>query len=201
MIPFLAKLNRADDVLLPHAARLVFACVLLGYFWSSGLTKLDGVFTPSLGAFAQIFPRAIEEAGFDVSKFGVFHRGVALAGAWAELVLPALIVLGLTTRLAALGMVGFVIVQSATDIIGHKAGAETIGAWFDRASDALILDQRALWMLLVLTLILKGAGPLSLDRLVAVGLARGQGQDAAQAAHGNREHGKDAKAKGQPDRG
>lgn len=176
---FLTKLDRAGDVALPTLARAGFAAVLLGYFWASGLTKLDGPFTPSLGAYAQIYPRAMEAAGFDVSQMSGFQTLVVLAGAWAEVILPALIVLGLATRLAALGMVGFTLVQSLTDIIGHKAGPAVIGAWFDRASDALILDQRALWMVLFAVLIAKGAGPLSLDRLVAVGLARGKGQNAA----------------------
>lgn len=173
------RLNQLGDALLPLAARFVFVAVLLGYFWASALTKLDGPFSPTPGGYAQIFPRAMEAAGFDVSQLGLWHRLVVLAGAWSELVLPALIALGLATRLAALGMIGFVIVQSLTDIIGHSASAATIGAWFDRASDALILDQRALWMLLLLTLILKGAGALSLDRLVAVRLARGKGQNTA----------------------
>jgi putative oxidoreductase len=152
------------DWLLPTAARLLFAGVLLGYFWASAATKLDGVFTPSLGAYAQIFPKVFEAVGYDASQLGLWHRLVVLAGAWAEYVLPLLIVLGLFTRLAALGMVGFVVVQSLTDIHGHGAGA---GAWFDRASDALILDQRAFWVLLLLVLVLKGAGPVSADRLLA----------------------------------
>ena len=42
-------LERADW-LLPTLARLVFAAVLLGYFWASGLTKLGdgltGIFQP-----------------------------------------------------------------------------------------------------------------------------------------------------------
>jgi putative oxidoreductase len=152
------------DWLLPTAARLVFAGVLLAYFWASAGTKLDGVFTPSTGAYAQIFPKLFESVGYDASQLGLWHRLVVLAGAWAEYALPVLIVLGLFTRLAALGMVGFVLVQSLTDIVGHGAGA---GAWFDRASDALILDQRAFWMLLFLVLIVKGAGPLSADRVLA----------------------------------
>ncbi|MBA3908858.1 MAG: hypothetical protein C0524_03010 [Rhodobacter sp.] len=155
--------DRQADWLLPTAARLVFAGVLFGYFWASAGTKLDGVFTPSLGSYAQIYPKAFEAAGYDVSQMGLWHRLVVLAGAWAEYILPALIVLGLITRLAALGMVGFVALQSLTDIYGHGIAA---GAWFDRASDALILDQRAFWMLLFLVLILKGAGPLSADRLL-----------------------------------
>ena len=81
--------------------------------------------------------------------------------------LPLLIVVGLLTRLAALGMIGFVIVQSATDIVGHGAWANgTFGAWFDRASAALIADQRAFWLLALAILVLKGAGPLSLDRII-----------------------------------
>ena len=157
--------DRQADWLVPTLARLVFAAVLAGYFWASALTKLDGPFTPSLGAYAQIFPRMFEAAGYDVSQMGLWQWLVALAGAWAEFALPALIVLGLFTRVAALGMAGFVVVQSLTDIYGHDAAA---GAWFDRASDALILDQRALWMLLLVALVLKGGGPFSADRLLGV---------------------------------
>ena len=154
-------LSRNAGWLLPTAARLIFAAVLLGYFWSSALTKLDGPFSPTLGGYAQIFPKAFEAVGYDAGQMGLWARLVVLAGAWSELLLPAMIVAGLFTRLAALGMAGFVVVQSLTDIWGHGADA---GAWFDRASDALILDQRAFWMLLFLLLIAKGAGPLSADR-------------------------------------
>ncbi|MGL4235684.1 DoxX family protein [Tabrizicola sp.] len=153
------------DWLLPTLARLVFAGVLLSYFWASGATKFDGPFTPSIGAYGQIFPRAFDAVGFDPSQLAFWHRLVALAGGYAEFILPALIVLGLLTRLAALGMVGFVLVQSLTDIFGHGVAA---GAWFDRASDAVILDQRALWLLLLAVLILKGAGPISADRFLRV---------------------------------
>ena len=81
--------------------------------------------------------------------------------------------LGLFTRLAALGMIGFTIVQSLTDIVGHHADAATVGRWFDRASDALIMDQRAFWLMLLVTLVLMGAGPLSLDRLLSRQAASG----------------------------
>jgi putative oxidoreductase len=157
------------DWLLPTLARLVFAAVLAGYFWASALTKLDGPFTPSLGAYAQIFPKVFEAAGYDVGQMGLWHRLVVLAGAWAEFVLPVLILLGLFTRVAAVGMVGFVVVQSLTDIWGHGVAS---GALFDRASDALILDQRAFWILLLAVLISKGPGPLSADRILGVEPAR-----------------------------
>lgn len=167
-----ATLDRAGDWLLPSLARVVFAAVLLGYFWSSALTKFDGVFTPSVGAFAQIYPRAFEAAGYDPSGLGLIHRLVVLFGGWSEFVLPLLIVLGLLTRVAALGMIGFTVVQSLTDIIGHKAAAATIGSWFDRASDAVILDQRALWFVVLVVLLCKGAGPVSLDRMLGRRLLR-----------------------------
>ena len=156
-------LDRQADWLLPSAARLVFAAVLLGYFWASALTKLEGPFTPTLGGYAQIFPRLFEAVGYDASQMGLWPRLVVLAGAWAEILLPALILIGFLTRLAALGMLGFVLVQSLTDILGHGADP---GAWFDRASDALVLDQRALWALLLVVLVMRGGGPLAVDRLV-----------------------------------
>lgn len=161
-----ARLDRMGDALLPTLARLVFAGVLARYFWTSAATKFDGLFTPSAGAYAQIFPRAFEAAGYNPAALGWGARLVALAGGYAEFVLPALVVLGLATRPAALAMAGFIVVQSLTDIFGHGAGPETVGRWFDAASDALILDQRAFWMLLLAVLLFRGAGPLSADRLV-----------------------------------
>lgn len=165
-----APVNRAGDALLPLLARLVFVGVLFMYFWNSGLTKLGdgifGIFSPSLGAYAQIFPKAMEAAGYDVSQLDLFHWAVVTAGTIAEFILPVLVAIGLFTRLAAIGMIGFIAVQSLTDLFGHGGiGHEgTLGAWFDRMPDALILDQRAFWVLCLLILVFKGAGALSLDR-------------------------------------
>lgn len=164
------RIDRAGAVVLPTLSRLVFAGVLLAYFWASGMTKLgtgiDGLFVPSSGAYAQIFPRAFEAANYNTANLGLWHWAVVTAGTWAEFILPALIVLGLLTRLAALGMICFVVMQSLTDIIGHGADATTIGAWFDRTSDALILDQRSFWVLGLSVLVFLGAGPLSADRIL-----------------------------------
>lgn len=157
-----------DEWVLPTLARFVFAAVLLVYFWNSGLTKVgdnwEGLFTPTFNAFAQIFPKGAEAVSYDITQASSFQKLVILAGTWTEFILPALILLGFFTRLAALGMIGFVVVQSLTDIVGH--GAAT-GAWFDNISDGVILDQRALWVLLFAVLVVKGAGPLSLDRFLA----------------------------------
>ncbi len=169
LISFNSRLSALAPEVVPLAARLVFAGVLLMYFWASAMTKLGdgfaGLFLPSDGAYAQIFPRALEAAGYDSTQLGVLPWLVTVAGTWAEFLLPALIVVGLFTRIAALGMIGFVIVQSLTDVFGHGADSVTIGHWFDRAPDALILDQRALWVVLLLALATMGGGRFSLDAL------------------------------------
>lgn len=164
------------DWMLPTLARFVFAAVLAAYFWASGVTKLGdgllGLFSPSTGAYAQIFPKAFEAVGYDASQLGTFHWAVVVAGTIAEFILPALIILGLMTRLAALGMMGFIAVQSLTDLYGHGGieHAKTVGAWFDRLPDGVILDQRAFWFLALTTLAIKGAGPVSVDSLLKNGL-------------------------------
>jgi len=169
-----ARIDAAvSDLVLPTLARLVFAGTLLIYYWASGLTKLgDGILgfiRLDAGAYIQMFPRAFEAAGYDPSALGFGYKLAALVGTYAEFVLPLLIVIGLFTRLAALGMIGFVVVQSWVDITGHGADAQTIGAWFDRASDALIMDQRAFWIFLLLYLALRGGGPLSADYILGIG--------------------------------
>lgn len=153
--------------LIPTLARIVFAGTLLVYYWNAGLNKFDGSpFSLSFGAYGSMLPRVFEAAGYDVSQLGPFATSFALAGSWAELILPALILVGLFTRLAAIGMTGFVIVQSWVDIFGHGVGEATIGAWFNNTSSDAILDQRAFWVFLFVVLILRGAGPISVDALL-----------------------------------
>jgi putative oxidoreductase len=160
--------------ILPTLARFLFAAVLAVYFWISGLTKVGegmlGIFQPSLGAYAQIFPRIMEQIGYDVDALSLYHWAVVTAGTLAEFILPVLIILGLLTRLSAIGMIGFIVVQSLTDLIGHNKWDDSLvlGAWFDAPSNSLIMDQRSLWLFLLLLLVIKGAGPLSLDRAIGV---------------------------------
>lgn len=186
-----APLARLSWVLSP-LARFLFAAVLLSYFWHSGLTKLGGgplgFLAPSTGAYAQIFPKAFEEVGYDASQLGLFPRMIILAGTWAEFILPLLIVLGLLTRISALGMIGFIAVQSLTDLFGHNglAHLETRGAWFDRIPDGVILDQRALWVFLLLVLVTLGGGALSLDRVIFRNAAAPRPGDRRPAPEGRR---------------
>ncbi|MGI9391106.1 MAG: DoxX family protein [Boseongicola sp.] len=172
-----AIFSRIEQVTVPlmtTLARFIFAAVLLLYYWNSGLTKLgDGVLGfifPSDGAYIQIFPKTVEAAGYDFSQLGTTHWLIVTAGTWSEFVLPLLIVVGLFTRLAALGMIGFIALQSWVDLFGH-GGIDngTLGSWFDRFPDGLILDQRAFWVFALLYLVLRGGGPLSIDRLLRNG--------------------------------
>ena len=78
-----------------------------------------------------------------------------------------LIVIGLFSRLAALGMIGFIAVQTFVDITVHQIGAEAIGGWFDRFPDSVIADQRLLWIVPLSVIILKGPGLLSVDALLS----------------------------------
>lgn len=154
-------------------ARLVFASVLLQFFWNSALTKVvnprtgaDGFFdyfTLQDNAMAQIAPKAFEAVGYDASQLGLGYWLIGYAGAYAEFVLPLLIVLGLCTRLASIGMIGFIAVMSWVDVTGHGADETTIGAPFDRIADSIIADQRLLWITPLVYLILRGAGTVSLD--------------------------------------
>ncbi len=165
------KLDDLGAAVLPTLARVVFAGVLANYFWTSALTKIGpgafGFLSPPTGAYAQIFPRVFEAVGYDASQLGVFHWAVVVAGTWAEFILPALILVGLFARLASFGAIGFIAVMSLTDIYGHGVSGADLGTWFDVASGALIADQRALWVMLLLVVIFHGAGPLSADHYLA----------------------------------
>jgi putative oxidoreductase len=72
-------------------------------FWKSGMTKWDGWFTLSFGA-QQLF---VDE--FKIHWFGALYdfpypQLMAMASALGETILPVLLVFGLATRYAALGL-------------------------------------------------------------------------------------------------
>ncbi|MEP0519410.1 MAG: DoxX family protein [Hyphomicrobiales bacterium] len=167
---FSAIERATQDWLLSLAARFVFAATLLIYFWNSAKTKLgEGIFgflSPSDGAYIQVLPKAFENAGYDSSALGIHHDIIVILGTWAEFILPALIVLGLFTRLSSLAFIGFIAVMTIVDITGHGVDATTIGGWFDGDASSLIFDQRAFWILLLLVLVVKGGGKLSVDGLL-----------------------------------
>ena len=153
-------------------ARLTFAGVLMVYFLNSAATKtgdgLLGIFSIQDNAYFQIVPTVVEQFNYDASSVPFIPYGLIVTlGTYTEYILPILIVLGLFTRIAALGMIVFVLVQSYVDIAFHGVEESTIGAWFDNVSGAVILDQRALWIFLLAYLVIHGAGSLSLDHLLS----------------------------------
>ena len=153
-------------------ARLTFASVLLLYFINSAKTKvgdgLSGFFQVQDNAYFQILPKVVEQFNYDASQIPAFpYQWIVYAGTYAEFTLPVLIVAGLFTRIAAFGMVVFVLVQSYVDITAHAADEKTVGSFFDRIPDSIIADQRTLWIFLLLYLFIYGAGKVSLDHLFA----------------------------------
>lgn len=154
------------------AARFVFASVLLLYYLNSGWNKLgEGVFgflNPSVGAYASILPQVMEEYGFDVDAIPFFPwHLIVYMGTWAEILLPILIVIGLFSRLAALGMIGFVTVQTFVDVNFHGLEGKFVGSMFDRFQDAIVWDQRLMWVFVLLIIVVHGPGKLSLDYLLS----------------------------------
>ena len=167
-----AGVERLGDGLIPLLTRLVFAATLLRYYWNSAGTKVwdrkgeEGIFdffTLESGTYAQMFPKAFEAAGYNASKMGFHYDVIAFAGTYAEWLLPLLIVIGLFTRLAALGMIGFVVVQTLVDVTGHGA---TLGMLFDTKYE--LIDERTIWIFGLLVLVIRGAGAVSIDRLLGL---------------------------------
>ncbi len=153
------------------ASRFAFASVLMFYYLNSGWQKLgDGIFgflNPSLGAYASILPPVMEQYGFDVAAIPFFPwHVIVLLGTWGELLLPIMVVIGLFSRISAIGMIIFIIVQSYVDIAFHGLEGAFVGAMFDRFQDAIIYDQRLLWMLPLVLIVVNGPGKVSVDHLL-----------------------------------
>jgi putative oxidoreductase len=164
--------RNADAWMLGLIARFAFAAVLYGYFLNSARTKVGegllGFFSIQPGAYYQIAYPAVEAAGGDVGAVSFLPWGlIVFLGTYAEFILPLMIVIGLFSRIAALGMIIFIAVQTYVDITVHQIGAEFIGSLFDRFPDAVIVDQRLLWLIPLLVVVLKGPGLLSIDGILA----------------------------------
>lgn len=164
------RLETLGSAVTPLALRVVFLATLFGYYWKSAGTKVwdrkgeEGLFdffTLEDGVYAQMFPKAFEAVGYNSSNLGFLYDVIATLGTYAEWALPLMIVLGLLTRLAALGMVGFVVVQTWVDVVGHGA---KLGSLFDGRYG--LIDERTIWIFGFVLLAIHGAGALSLDRLI-----------------------------------
>jgi putative oxidoreductase len=161
-----------DGWFLGLAARFVFAAVLWMYFLNSARTKVGdgflGFFSIRDNAYYQIVLPAVDAAGGDVSQVAFIPWGLMVVmGTYGEFILPLLVVLGLFARMAALGMIAFIGVQTLVDVMIHQVGPGAIGALFDRFPDAVIMDQRLLWVFPLVCVAVKGAGAVSLDAVAA----------------------------------
>ncbi len=137
-------LVRAVSGRLPEAAALLLARLALGgVFWRSGQTKVeDGTWFTLTDTTYELF--RTEYAGVPLPP----ELGAVLANA-GEHILPVLLVLGLFTRLSALGLLGM------TLVIQFFVYPE---AWW---------PEHSLWAALALILIVRGGGLLALDTPLA----------------------------------
>lgn len=148
-------LGEADALLaaIPQAIPLLALRVALALpFYTSGLTKWDGWFNLSLGA------RYLFEQEFRLHLFGAAYPypaplPMAFVAGCLEIVLPILLVLGLGTRFAAIGLLGMTAVIQLTVPDG----------W---------LNFHLPWAAMALTLVVFGGGVLSIDRLAAALLGK-----------------------------
>jgi putative oxidoreductase len=100
----LARLTGALFGALPASLSLVALRVALAVpFWNSGMTKWDGFLTLSFGA-RQLFVDEFKLHWFGAEYPFPYPDVMAMASALGETVLPVLLVLGLATRWAALGL-------------------------------------------------------------------------------------------------
>lgn len=174
---FSAVQTATENWLLGLFARFTFASVLLFYFWNSAITKVIAAdpeqngqriatgpldyLTVESEAYVQILP--------GVTDFNFIHHVLVYAGTYGEFILPALVVLGLLTRIAALGMIVFIAVQTYVDAYLH-GGGEVSPLWstdfmFDGRMNSPLVDLRLLWLMPLIYLVVRGAGAISLDYL------------------------------------
>jgi putative oxidoreductase len=152
-----AALALAAESLVALIARFSMAAV----FWKSGQTKIEGFALDIVdGVFQPGLPRLSDTA---VDLFRDEYRLpwlspelAASAAAWGEHLLPAMLLLGLGTRVGALGLLGMTAVIQA---FVYPDAYATHGTW------AALLA----W------LALRGPGAISLDRVLECWLKRWNG--------------------------
>ena len=134
---------RADALLarLPESLVLLFVRIVAAYpFWASGRTKVEGVFS--------LRPEVIDLFRYEYQLPVISPELAAPITATAEHALPILLVLGLGTRFAALGLA---IMTMVIQLFVYP------DAWW---------TVHALWLGLLLVVISRGGGALALDRLI-----------------------------------
>jgi putative oxidoreductase len=147
-------ITRADHLLaaIPTALPLLALRIALAIpFWRSGLTKWDGFLNLSSGArylFTEEFRLHILGQAFAYPA----PLTMAFLAGLGEVILPVLLVLGLGTRFAALGILAMTVIIQLT------------------VPDGLV-NFHLPWFAMALALVVYGGGGLSADRLIGLGLA------------------------------
>jgi len=131
----LDKLRDIPDGFLVLAARLAMAA----FFWRSGRTKVDENFELTSGA------KYLFQEEYKVPLLA--PETAAWLATGAEHLFPIMLVLGLGTRLSALGLLGM---TAMIQIFIYP------GSWPDHL----------LWATALLLILARGPGPLALDRVV-----------------------------------
>lgn len=130
----------------PESLMLAFVRVVLaGIFWRSGRTKVVE------GSWFQLSDTTYELFRTEYAGVPLPPEFAALMATTAEHLLPALLLVGLFTRLSALGLLGM------TLVIQFFVYPD---AWW---------GEHSLWTALALILILRGAGLFSLDAMLTRG--------------------------------
>ncbi len=149
-------------------ARAGFAAVLLPWFLIGGLTKIAGMtlsvgppaglWPLSLGAYYAFLPDVMAENAVPTPGQHAF----VLAMTMAELVLPVMVLAGILGRLSAVLLIAHLWVVAAATGQLLRAGALFDASPFDPGADRVLL-----WSLVLLPVAVHGAGPLSIDGLLA----------------------------------
>lgn len=144
-----AGFSRIPDALIAFVARFSIAAV----FWKSGQTKIEGLAIDIVdGAFTLGWPRLSDSALSlfqDEYKLPLLPPGLAaLAAAGAEHLFPILLLIGLATRLSALAL----LVMTLTIQLFVYPSAYPV---------------HGVWAALLLFLMARGPGWLSLDHWIA----------------------------------
>ena len=141
--------RRIPDDLIQLLARVSIAAT----FWLSGQTKIEGLVLDPIGLQAQLGWPHLSDGAVDLfrSEYALPllpPEAAALMAATAEHVFPLLLLVGLATRLSATALLGMTLV---IEIFVYPAAWPTHG----------------LWAALMLVLMARGPGRISLDHLIA----------------------------------
>lgn len=159
--------------LLVTASRAIFAVVLLPWhlgmaasmFTGSSLSMGPpfGSFGLTLGAYSFWLPEVLG-ATPDPRNLTAGATALVLGMSVATGLLPLMVVAGLATRVATSAYLVFLILAA------WLTPNDQWGALFDMDAFSMAPDMSLLWGGLVLPLIAHGGGPISLDRLIGLGI-------------------------------